>query len=590
VEELSRLGVNFFFVAPGSRSTPLAYGLSRVTSIRYLMVHDERIAGFMALNYAKASGRPTAVVTTSGTAVANLFPSVVEASSTEIPLVLLTADRPSELRDSGAPQTIDQVKIFGRYVRFFSDVQSPIDAIPVRSVLSTIDHAVMKATSTYSGPVHLNLMFREKLAPDPTSWDPFKVLQGLDEWENGARLPFSIIPQRLDDRDFSHEVELFNTLLASTNRVLIIAAGSLTDQDTYAIRSFSNIVQSPVVPDVLSGLRFDRAELKYPRISYMDQLLLVPETFNFDDDFIALQFGERIVSKRINALLSRSKRIVVSQSEERFDDDHNVLLRIRASPSSFLLRLMNSVDLQLANGMQHLSEVSGLVGDFYKESFTRELESNGVPSEALLAWWITEMLPDDSTVFISNSMPIRDLNFFGTDSKRLKVHSNRGANGIDGIISSALGFMIAQGRPVTVVIGDMAMLHDLGALHEVQELMKRSLRSHDGTDAKGELGLTIIVVNNGGGGIFNFLPVAQHKEFLTEFFQTNHTVSFADCAKNFNLRYSCATCTGDLKSWGLDPPKESFRMLEVKCKSLNENAEEHALLQKHLVKFLQKQT
>jgi len=150
--------------------------------------------------------------------------------------------------------------------------------------------------------------------------------------------------------------------------VLVVAAGSLTDQDADAIRSFSNIVQSPVVPDVLSGLRFDSAELKYPRISYMDQLLLVPEVFNFDDDFIALQFGERIVSKRINALLSRSRRIVVSRSEDRFDDDHSVLLRIRASPSSFLLRLMNSVDLPLANGMQDLCELSGLVRDFYRES------------------------------------------------------------------------------------------------------------------------------------------------------------------------------------------------------------------------------
>mmetsp|Transcript_7924 Transcript_7924/g.35192 ORF Transcript_7924/g.35192 Transcript_7924/m.35192 type:complete len:553 (+) Transcript_7924:1482-3140(+) len=552
------------------------------------MVHDERIAGFMALNYAKASGRPAAVVTTSGTAVANLFPSVVEASNTEVPMVLLTADRPSELRDSGAPQTIDQVKIFGRYTRFFSDVQSPIDAVPLRSVLSTIDHAIMKATSTYSGPVHLNLMFREKLAPDPTAWDHVNVLQGLDEWENGGRIPFTIIPNNFDDRDLSYEVELFNTLLASTNRVLVVAAGSLTDQDADAIRSFSNIVQSPVVPDVLSGLRFDSAELKYPRISYMDQLLLVPEVFNFDDDFIALQFGERIVSKRINALLSRSRRIVVSRSEDRFDDDHSVLLRIRASPSSFLLRLMNSVDLPLANGMQDLCELSGLVRDFYRERFTRELESNGVPSEALLAWWITEMLPDDATVFVSNSMPIRDLDFFGIDSKRLKVHSNRGANGIDGIISSALGFMIAQGRPVTVVIGDMAMLHDLGALHEVQELKKKTLKPPAAGDTKGEPGLTIIVVNNGGGGIFNFLPVAKHEEFLTEFFQTNHTVSFADCAKNFNLRYSCATGTADLKSWGLDPPKELFRMLEVKCKSLNKNVEEHAQLQKHLVEFLQK--
>ncbi|MGA1845010.1 MAG: 2-succinyl-5-enolpyruvyl-6-hydroxy-3-cyclohexene-1-carboxylic-acid synthase [bacterium] len=519
VEEFLRKGVTRFFVSPGSRSTPLAVAVARHQGIKASVCHDERGAAFCALGYARASGMPAALIATSGTAAANYYPAVVEASMDLIPLIVLTADRPPELRHTGANQTIQQPSMFGEYVRWHFDMPCPDEAIDPAMVLTTADQALYRALRSPAGPVHLNCMFREPLAPVPCEVSE-GYLNGLRRWEQGhyqyTRYLHGIMQPEAGALDGLASV------INDARRGVLVVGRLKTGKEQDAVAALAEGLGWPVFSDVASGLRIGA---RLPNdIPYYDQLLL---SEGFREDFspeVVLHLGGQPTSKRLLQFLEGStatRYVVVKDHPFRHDPAHNVSMRIEADLCRFCgdlcPRIRSHVD---SDWMRRLRErslvVHGTINAFLRGT-------SGI-NEIAVARIICHCIPSGEGLFLASSMPIRDMDMFADPggAAGVRVGSNRGASGIDGTIASAAGYALGLGRPVTLLIGDMAFLHDLNSLSLVKGI------PHP---------LHIVVINNNGGGIFSFLPIAGFPDVFEPFFGAPHGLAFEHAAHLFGIHY-----------------------------------------------------
>ncbi len=522
IEELLRNGVGLFCVAPGSRSTPLVSAIAENPRARkkVLLHYDERGTAFAALGYARATGLPAVWITTSGTAVANGLPAVVEASTDEVPMILLTADRPPELRQSGANQTIDQPGIFGGYARWSFDLPAPDPLIDPAMVLTTTDQAVHRTLRVPPGPVHLNAAFREPLAPTADGEDYSEYLSGLWRWLNGET-PYTTYPASRPNV----EAEPLYRELRGASRGLIVAGRLGSSAERESVRALSEALGWPLLPDIASGLRSTGNETPC-RAAYYD-LLLAHENFagSHAPDAV-LHVGGRLVSKRLQQHISRSAPspyAVVHSSPTRFDPDHRVTHNVEADVAKFCDELT-----QLARRgpprsgtewVESWSAASGKVG----EALERALPEGGEISEPLTARAVSRLTPEGWGLFLASSMPVRDMDAYAAaGGPALEVGVNRGASGIDGTVASAAGFARGLGRPVALVIGDLALLHDLNSLAMLREL------PHP---------MVIVAINNDGRGIFSFLPVSEHRDIFEPYFGTPHGLGFESAAAMFGLAY-----------------------------------------------------
>ena len=512
IEELIRNGVDYFCLAPGSRSSPLAVAVAQNSKAKSFVHFDERALAFHALGYTSATRKACAVITTSGTAAANLFPAIIEASKKKLPLVILTADRPPELRYTGANQTIDQVKIFGEYVRWQFDMPCPTDTIPANFVLTTIDQAVFRASGELKGPVHINCMYREPLVDVGDRSRP--VPTELKRWYN-ARTPYTryiVSQKKLDSLD-----EIIARIKKIKRGVIVVGKLALAAEGR-SVLALAEKLNWPVFPDVTSGLRLGNSHKNV--IFYFDQILL---TKLRKADGI-LHLGGRITSKRWYDYVQQTnpaEYIVVLNHPLRNDPLHGVTLRVQARVGDFCDALTKKIAKRGSNVF--LSRLQGLdrkIDGIVEEYFGKQTEL----SEAAAARLVTQHIPADSGLFLGNSLPIREVDMYADPKgKPVIVGANRGASGIDGTVASACGFATGLGRTTTLIIGDLALLYDLNAL----SMLKTSPRP-----------LVIVALNNDGGGIFNFLPITQFKNGFEKFFGTPHGLNFAAAADMFDLNYA----------------------------------------------------
>jgi isochorismate synthase/2-succinyl-5-enolpyruvyl-6-hydroxy-3-cyclohexene-1-carboxylate synthase/2-succinyl-6-hydroxy-2,4-cyclohexadiene-1-carboxylate synthase/O-succinylbenzoate synthase len=516
VEELCRCGCNTFCIAPGSRSSPLTLAIAQHPRARLIPGIDERSLGFWALGHGKATGRPCVVVTSSGTAVANLLPAVVEASQSNVPMILMTADRPAELRDTGSNQTINQVGIFGHYVRWEADLIPPSEDVPLRKSISAISNAVRTSTSEMcSGPVHLNCQFREPLNPVSVKWDPPTVLQGLDQWISGKE-PLTRLENKFAQMSSVAAIDhgILHEILQCRKGLLIV--GELADpEDVTAAKQISRILGWPIVADILSGLRVGHAHgsKNEHMVNYMDHVLLSEKHWSLIKPDIVLHLGSRLTSKRVLNFLEWSalqnddgglcsKWILADRKKTRYDPSHLLHLRIECPLPNLLESLMDGPELTT----DHCQEYSKLLmgaNQAVERAIEMNINSHHTMSEVHIAKVIDECLPIGDGLFVGNSMPIRDLDMFSgprssyhhAEFPGMPIAANRGASGIDGVLSSAAGYADGLQRKSTLVIGDVSFLHDSNGLN--------LLRTGSMSPA-----LTVVLINNSGGGIFNFLPIA----------------------------------------------------------------------------------
>lgn len=506
VDELVRGGVEDACLAPGSRSAPLAMALAADRRIRLHVRVDERSAAFVALGLAKASGRPSVVVSTSGTAAANFHPAVLEAHHSRTPLIVITADRPPELRGTGANQTIDQLKLFGDAVRRFTEVGVP-EASPdsVTYWRSLAARAYLDTTSSPPGPVHLNVCFREPLTPEGAGWQyPLEGRAGDSPWTT------------LEPASGAVSNELVGELgaeISGTERGVIVAGGSRPAPP--ALLELAAVAAWPVLADPASGLRWgDNA------VSTYDALLRVPEFARRASPDLVLRIGSSATSKATTAWMTVARnQILVDQDGWMLDPDRLVRRVFQADPGRLAERLVEK--LVPRSRSQWLDEWL-VAEDSARSAMDDAIDAHAVPTEPGIARDVAAAMPPGSTLVAASSMPVRDLDWFMAARSGLRVIGNRGVSGIDGLVSTAIGVAHASQSPVAALAGDLSMLHDLSGIGVL-----------DGRVPD----LTFVVVNNNGGGIFSFLPQARFPDSFEGIFGTPHGVHFEAVAEMFELAY-----------------------------------------------------
>ncbi len=514
VRELDRLGVNTFFIAPGSRSSPLT--LSAAELAAHVVLHvDERGVGFAALGYARATGRPAVVITTSGSATANLWPAICEAAMDHVPMLVVTADRPPELRDTGANQTMDQVKMFEGYVRWQVDMACPEVQIPAAFVLSTVDEAVSRATQVNPGPVHINQMFREPLAPEKARDGASAWMKSLGNWWTSTKPWTYHEPVKL-----TGGIDEVTKVITSAKRGLIVAGALQNRHEADAVIDIAEKLGWPVLPDIRSGLRLSA---KHDLVIEMtDQLLLSPKVEKFGKPDVVLHVGGRITSKRLLHFLvsSRPSVLQLNQYPGRSDQDQLVSLRVVMSPVDFAEQITASPVLspnQAWSGRWQKANRAVVT------AWEQVLQKQDTLTEPAVAAQVSASMASGHGLVLASSMPIRDMEMYGIGTSQwIDLASNRGVSGIDGNLASAVGFARGLQQPVTLIIGDLALLHDLNSL----ALARTS-----------SFPITIVVVNNDGGGIFSFLPIARAPHHVEKCFGTPHGLSFKSAAAMFEIDY-----------------------------------------------------
>ncbi len=498
VDELARCGLRDACTSPGSRSTPLVLSLAGDERLRCHSHVDERCAGFFAVGLAKASYRPVAVTCTSGTAVANLLPAVVEAHEARVPLIVLSADRPPELREVGAGQTIDQLAIFGSFAKWFFEVGTH-EATPerIRWIRTLACRAFWTALEGRPGVVHLNFPLREPLVCDELS---ARTEQGRPD---GA--PYVSRPPRAADPNAA--ARALRELIGVSRRGVLVAGRH--ERDTPLGEAAATLCAAtgwPLLADPMSSAR--RSDTA---IAHYDALLREPTFAREHAPEVVIRVGDLPVSKSLRLWLAglEGARQIVLDSEGAWQDPASVVCdSIAAEPVATLSALGSMLDAAGERAGPALAGPStraagGIDPDWLAgwrsaderaaEAILGVIAASGL-SEPAVATELGVLLPEQATLFVASSMPVRDIEtFWPVRPDPPRVLCNRGANGIDGTVSSAFGTAAANEDPVVLLIGDVALAHDLGGLLAAKRL------SHK---------LTIVLLNNDGGGIFDFLPVA----------------------------------------------------------------------------------
>ncbi len=506
VDEWARAGVREAVVCPGSRSTPLALALATDGRIRVHVHHDERAGGFTALGVGLETGSPAVVLTTSGTAAVELHPAVVEAHQAGVPLLVCTADRPPELQDVGAPQTVDQTHLFGRSARWFAapGVADPALAGTWRSLAARAVAESLGAGGGAPGPVHLDLAFRDPLVGDPGPLPPGRP--GGAPWHEvraGAAVGDGLV-SRLAAR-------------CAGRRGVIVAGGGLGG--AAGVHELAAVLGWPVLADPRSGCRTPVPTT----VAAFDALLRVPAFAEAHRPEVVLRLGTPPASKVLAQWLAGldAEQLAVDAHGRWFDPERTATDVVAAPPGELCGRLAEVLTAGPGGGSAPPGEgwlASWVAADAAaRAAVDAVIDAHDEPTEPGVARDVVAGLPAGAHLVVASSMPVRDVEWYAAPRHGLAVHANRGANGIDGVVSTAVGVALAGGAPTAALVGDVAFLHDSNALVGL---------------AARTLDLTVVVVDNRGGGIFEFLPQASlDRERFELLFGTPHDADLVSLAR-----------------------------------------------------------
>lgn len=545
VETLIRLGLQTAIISPGSRSTPLTLALANHPQVDALPILDERSAAFFGLGLAKRTGFPVVLVCTSGTAGANYYPAVIEAKESRVPLLVLTADRPPELRACAAGQTIDQQKLFGNFPNWYAELATPLpDLALLRYLRQTTIQAWNRALFPTAGPVHLNCPFRDPLAPLPDG--SVANLEGLldKQFFSGINpeLPVSLpslTPEIID--------KAMESWLGCDRGLIIAGQAQPTDPESYcqAVATLSCALHWPVLAEGLSPLR-SYAQLNPQLVSTYDAILRRPQWSEALTAKQIIQIGPLPTSKVLRQWLeSTNPRCwVLDAGHENLDPLHGITTHLPFSIEQLLPALGNPHP----PASEYLKTWLSL-----EQKARHQIDSAFSTMDTIfdgkVPWMMARHLPRGTPVVVANSLPIRDVEWFWPPKNHpIRLFCNRGANGIDGTLSTALG-IAHQGPPTVLLSGDLALLHDTNGW-----LSLPRLQGH----------LTVILINNHGGGIFEMLPVAKFDPPFEDFFVTPQTVDFSYLCAAYGVNYERVESWPQLEACLSFLPERGVRVLEVR--------------------------
>ncbi|WP_334738803.1 2-succinyl-5-enolpyruvyl-6-hydroxy-3-cyclohexene-1-carboxylic-acid synthase [Nostoc sp.] len=539
-ETLKRLGLTCVIICPGSRSTPLAVAFAeQIPGIEAISILDERSAAFFALGQAQATGRPVVLLCTSGTAGANFYSAVIEASYSRVPLLVLTTDRPPELRDCHSGQTVDQLRLYGNYPNWQTELALPSADMGMLAYLrQMVIHSWERAQTPTKGPVHLNIPFRDPLAPlaDGTDLSYLQSQFQPEEFFAGITNPCPMphapcpIPKEWKECD----------------RGIIIAGVAQPQQPqeyAKAIAQLSQTLKWPVLAEGLSPVR-NYAELNPYLISTYDLILRNQQLAKQLAPEMVIQVGEMPTSKELRNWINATqpRRWVIDNSDQNLDPLHGRTTHLRISVEDIKAEERNlSFSSDYGKKWCDAEAKVRLAVDQTMGKIDEIIESKA-------AWLISQTLPPGTPLFIANSMPVRDVEYFWKPNNLgVRSYFNRGANGIDGTLSTALGIAHRQQSSV-MLTGDLALLHDTNGF-----LIRNKFVGH----------LTIVLINNNGGGIFEMLPIAKFDPPFEEFFGTPQDIDFAQLCATYNVQHELITSWQQLQQ-RLNPlPTQGIRVLEL---------------------------
>lgn len=547
-ETLKRLGLTTAIICPGSRSAPLTVAFAQHPEIEAIPILDERSAAFFALGVAKRSHVPAALVCTSGTAGANFYPAVIEASESQVPLLVLTADRPPELRDCHAGQAIDQQKLYGSYPNWQAELALPSQEIGMlRYLRQTIVQAVKRSLFSVPGAVHLNVPFREPLAPTP---QPDTLNSQLHQEDFFAGITLNPYPHSCTGDSASRPYSSLLSTWKQCERGIIIAGVAQPQHRQEYCQAITHLSQSlgwAVLAEGLSPVR-NYAHLNPYLISTYDLILGNPQLSQKLAPEMVIQLGALPTSKELRAWLNSTQpqRWIIDPSPENFDPLHGKTTHLHLSVE------------QLATTIPPLAKQESVSSDYLhqwrdaetqlRQALDKTMATTDTLFEGKAAWLLSQTLPPATPLLIANSMPVRDVEFFWKpNNSGIQPFCNRGANGIEGSLSTALG--IAHHHQSSVMLtGDLALLHDTNGF-----LQRNRFTGH----------LTIVLINNNGGGIFEMLPISQFEPPFQEYFATPQEMDFAQLCGTYGIEYKRITNWQQLQALLNPLPEKGIRVLEI---------------------------
>lgn len=536
VDELVKKGVEYAIIGAGSRSTPLTLAFSQHPNIVTISQVDERSGGFMALGIAQYSRKPVVLISTSGTATANFFPAVIEAKQSNVPLIVLTADRPPHLRDSGANQTINQLHLYGHHVNYFTDLVVPVELGEMNRYLrrEVTQHYLRSTDPLDPGPTHINIPLDKPLEPAQSEdqiINPLEILDRLDLDDTGFNITLPKITYDISD------ISRFMRVINGSNRIIIIAGPKVEfEVEPKQLLKFSAQMNIPIFADGVSGLRCSKSDAKFVISGYESFLQLPTIGEELQPDLI-IQIGQLPVSKYLLDHLEMwktSKKIIMTRFNRIKTANYEYQDLFQVDLDLFLDSVL-SHDLSATTDQSWLKRLISVENTTWSEieKFTKEYPN----FEGSMVKSLLENIKPNAAVFISSSLAIRHVDQFVRQLEHSpRLFANRGASGIDGTISSALGVAMAHSGPTYLISGDLSFYHDMNGLLAMQRY---------------QIKMGVLILNNHGGAIFNRLPIFRFDPPLSEFFLTPHDIAFEHIAQAYNITYRLVTSSDQVEQDGI---------------------------------------
>jgi len=531
IDQLAHLGVKYACISPGSRSTPLTYAISQNKKIKSYIHFDERSSAFFGLGIAKVTRIPGLIITTSGTAVAELFPAIIEAYQQRVPLIICTADRPPELIGTGANQTINQHNIYKNHIRWFRDLGLPsISETGLRHLQRMAIKAFKISSLEDIGPVHLNFPFRKPL-------EHFSYTDEINKKIFTIK-PQRVLKERIENLRPSTQLaaKLAPDLIKYERGIILVGPMDYDHEVIKRVKQLSSMLKYPIIADGLSQLRIGNSNKEKNILSNFNAIVKSENFIQKHDPEIIIQYGRTPTSSAIEHFLenTKAKRYLINSFGDNFDPTRNAKAVFAVSPKNFCHSLF---DYLSDVGLKRTSTI--WLKDYLKgeavcnSSKIKLIEKANYLHEPNIITEVLNSLPSGNNIFIGNSLPVRDLdNFMSSTSKNFKIYFNRGVSGIDGVTSTALG-IASRNKKAILITGDLSFLYDLNALPIA---------------VKYSIPLTILVINNNGGGIFQSLPISGKVNRFNEFFVTPHNLEISRLVKSFGIDYHLISNKRKLRS------------------------------------------
>ncbi|HET54087.1 MAG TPA: 2-succinyl-5-enolpyruvyl-6-hydroxy-3-cyclohexene-1-carboxylic-acid synthase [Ignavibacteria bacterium] len=546
VNLLSQYDLKNVCISPGSRSTSLTTAFAENKKINKYVIVDERSSAYFALGLAKQTGLPTAIVTTSGTAAANLYPAIIEAYQQRIPLIVCTTDRPEYLRNTGANQTINQVDLYKNHIRFFEDISLPAVSINhFEKLKKIVNKSLLISTQLDRGPVHLNFQFEKPLEKSITNLKVDSTfLEKLKKIQSPSR------PLSSSKEKFTNINTVLTKINSSQKGLIIVGCDNYKKDFIKKLIRLSEKTKYPILADGASGiyLKSNHKNIMVNHQAFLRSNRIIKE----HSPELILQLGNSPTSSAMLDFIKsvNAYKISINEFGDRKDSGSKFNKIIKAEPSNFCKFISDAIESKVGSDFLHKYQWFDKKTELIKNEF---LNSTKLSDEINIINHVINLLPKNANLFVSNSLPIRDLEFFKSKySKNINLFTNRGTSGIDGINTTAAGIAASSKNPTILITGDLSFYHDSNGLHN---LMKYNIP------------LTIILINNGGGAIFGMLPIGKEKNIFDDYFFTPLNIDFSKLVKVYNGNYTLVKTYNQLQTvLEKSINSKGFSVLEIKTK------------------------